>query len=59
MTRRVALTQATMEQAIRAARKEGMRVVVTEKGILFAEPGEVALPSPPTADPFDLVDMSR
>lgn len=59
MTARATLTQAQIARAIRAAEVCGKVAVLTPAGIVFAQPGEVALPSQPPADPFDLVDMSR
>lgn len=52
-------TQAQMQQAIRAAKAEGMTAIVLRDGIAFVEPDKVPLPHPPQIDPFDMVDMSR
>ena len=46
MTKRVSITQAELTRAIRAAEACGKVVVWTPRGIIFAEAGEVALPSP-------------
>lgn len=59
LTARATLTQAAIARAIRAAEACGKVAVLTPAGIVFAEPGAVALPSRPPEDPFDLVDMSR
>lgn len=59
MTRRATFTQAEIERMSRVADKHGKVLVATRDGFVFADPDKVALPSPPPADPFDLVDMSR
>lgn len=59
MTTRATFTAAEMARAIRAADAAGKVAVLTPAGIVFADADRVALPSPPPADPFDLVDMSR
>ena len=48
MTTRLSLTQAQIARAIRAAEVCGKVAVLTPAGIVFAQPGEVALPSPET-----------
>lgn len=59
MTARATFSQAAIARAIRAAEACGKVAVMTPQGIVFADPGAVALPSKPPEDPFDLVDMSR
>lgn len=51
MTARATFTQATLQRAIRAAGACGKVAVLTPAGIVFAESGAVALPSP-DEDPF-------
>lgn len=46
MTARTTISQAMMKRAIRAARAEGMAVVITPQGIVFAESDKIILPSP-------------
>ena len=46
MTKRATFTQAELERAIRAADAAGKVAVLTSAGIVFADPAEVALPSP-------------
>ena len=45
MTASATLTQAAIARAIRAADQAGKVAVLTPAGIVFAEPGAVALPS--------------
>ncbi len=45
---RAALTQAAMVRAIKAADQAGKVAVLVKGGIVFAEPGQIALPSPET-----------
>lgn len=59
MTARATFSQAAIARAIRAAEACGKVAVMTPQGIVFAQPDQVALPSKPPEDPFDLVDMSR
>ena len=49
MTRPATLTQAQIARAIRAADACGKVAVMTAQGIVFAESGSVALPSPETS----------
>lgn len=49
MTARAAITQATMQRAIRAADAEGKVAFVTRQGIALVDPALVALPSPEPA----------
>lgn len=49
MTRPATLTQAEIARAIRAADACGKVAVMTKAGIVFAESGSVALPSPEQA----------
>lgn len=46
MTRRVTFTQAELRRAIRVADEMGKVAVATPQGIVFADAGSVALPSP-------------
>lgn len=46
MTARATFSQAAIARAIRAAEACGKVAVLTPQGILFADPGAVALPSP-------------
>lgn len=48
MTARATFTQAELARAIRAAEACGKVAVLTPAGIVFAQPGDVALPSPET-----------
>lgn len=45
MTARATISQATMQRAIRAAEACGKVAVLTPAGIVFSDPGEIALPS--------------
>lgn len=49
MTARARLTQAELTRAIRAAEACGKVAVFTPQGVVFAESGAVALPSPDQA----------
>lgn len=51
MTARATLTQAQIARAIRAAEACGKVAVLTPAGIVFAQPGAVALPSLETEGP--------
>lgn len=53
------LTQAQIARAVRVADMLGKVAFIMPGGIALVDPALVALPSPPTADPFDLVDMTR
>ncbi|AEI70947.1 hypothetical protein [EBPR podovirus 2] len=62
MTARATPTQARMQRAIRAARAEGARAVVTATGdILFVEPSDLpqSEPAEPPANPFDAWKAKR
>lgn len=50
MTRRATFTQAELTRAIRAAEACGKVAVFTPQGVIFAESGAVALPSPDQDD---------
>jgi hypothetical protein len=54
MTARATLTQAQIARAIRAATACGKVAVMTPQGIVFAESGSVALPSPESVEPAPL-----
>lgn len=46
MTRPASLSQAEIARAIKAAEACGKVAVMTKGGIVFAAPGQIALPSP-------------
>lgn len=48
MTRPASLSQAEIARAIKAAEACGKVAVMTKGGIVFAAPGQIALPSPET-----------
>jgi hypothetical protein len=58
--KRATFTEAEVVRLGRAAEKLGKTLVVMrDGGFVFADPDKVALPSPPSGDPFDLVDYSK
>jgi hypothetical protein len=58
MTARATFTQAELQRAIRAAEACGKLAILTPQGIVFAESGSVALPSP-DSEPAEVAECDK